>query len=160
MIAARKLGVVTYRSADEWNSRFGRTSLSTRGPKDERPFGPEFEVEGYLDCHAHRFLRGFDPNSYLYLSRCIDQFDLGEDCASADEALSRLSVEKALVIGVETDILFPLQQQRQIADGLGAGGAQVQFVPLDSPQGHDAFLVDTERFGPPVKEFLSSLSVR
>ncbi|WP_268800497.1 homoserine O-acetyltransferase MetX [Pseudomonas huanghezhanensis] len=158
MVTARKLGVITYRSALEWNTRFGRACMDSDRRLDEEPFGPEFEVESYLECHAHRFFRSFDPNSYLYLSRCIDWFDLGESCGSnADEALSRLRIEKALVIGVQTDILFPLQQQRQIADGLRAGGADAQFLSLESPEGHDAFLVDTGRFGPPVASFLSAL---
>jgi homoserine O-acetyltransferase len=58
---------------------------------------------------------------------------------------------------VRTDILFPLQQQQEIADGLRAGGADAQFLPLESPQGHDAFLVDIERFGPGVGNFLATL---
>ena len=66
-------------------------------------------------------------------------------------------VEKALAIGVHTDILFPLQQQEQVADGLRAGGAEARFLALESPQGHDAFLVDFERFGPAVAGFLASL---
>jgi homoserine O-acetyltransferase len=58
---------------------------------------------------------------------------------------------------VHTDILFPLQQQQEIAEGLAAGGADARFLALESPQGHDAFLVDFERFGPAVLEFLSAL---
>ena len=58
---------------------------------------------------------------------------------------------------MRTDILFPLQQQEQIADGLRAGGAEAEFLPLDSPQGHDAFLVDIERFGPAIRGFLARL---
>ncbi|MFC9229875.1 homoserine O-acetyltransferase [Streptomyces decoyicus] len=156
MLTARKLGMMTYRSAQEWDSRFGRARLSPDRRTDEEQFGLEFEVEGYLDFHAHRFLHRFDPNSYLYLSHCMDQFDLGDSCGgTADEALSRLRLEKALVIGVQTDILFPLRQQRKIAEGLSASDADVQFLSLESPEGHDAFLVDINRFGPPVAKFLS-----
>ena len=159
MVTARKLGVITYRSAVEWNSRFGRAPLQSDQRSGQDPFGHEFKVESYLECHAHRFLRCFDPNSYLYLSRCIDWFDLGDACgAGADQALAKLQLENALVIGVHTDLLFPLHQQRQIADGLRAGGANARFVALESPEGHDAFLVDTERFGVPVAQFLSALS--
>ena len=61
------------------------------------------------------------------------------------------------MIGVCTDILFPLTQQQQIADGLRAGGAEVDFVALDSPQGHDSFLVDIPRFGAAIARLLSSL---
>ncbi len=158
MLLSRKLGVISYRSAQEWNSRFGRASLDPDCRAHKKPFAPEFAVEGYLECHARRFLESFDPNCYLYLSRCIDWFDLGESCrCTADDALSRLRPEKALVIGVHTDILFPLHQQRQIAQGLRAGGADVRFLALESAVGHDAFLVDTGRFGPPVGEFLSAL---
>jgi homoserine O-acetyltransferase len=161
MATARKLGVITYRSALEWEGRFGRVRLDSDRRFDEDPFGLEFEVEGYLEGHARRFARGYDPNCYLYLSRCMDWFDLGESCGgSADEALSRLRLDKALVIGVQTDILFPLQQQRQIAEGLRAGGVYAQLRPLESPQGHDAFLVDIARFGPAVAGFLSALTKR
>jgi homoserine O-acetyltransferase len=161
MTVARKLGLVTYRSAAEWDGRFGRARLRAAPPGGEDPFGPEFEVERYLDGHARGFVRGYDPNSYLYLSRAMDRFDLGASCdGGADEALSRLGLDKALAIGVRTDILFPLHQQRQIAEGLRAGGAEARFLPLDSPQGHDAFLVDIARFGPAIAGFLSGLAAR
>ena len=151
MRIARKLGVVTYRSAMEWDGRFGRVRLDSDRRDDEDPFGLEFEVESYLEGHARRFVRNFDPNCYLYLSRSMDWFDLGED------ALPRIRVDRALAIGVATDILFPLQQQEQIADGLRAGGADASFLPLESPQGHDAFLVDIARFDPAVRGFLATL---
>ncbi len=155
MSIARKLGVITYRSAMEWVGRFARIRLDS-DQRDDDPFGFEFQVESYLAGHARRFVRGFDPNSYLYLSRASDWFDFAEHGnGSVETALKRLDVERALVIGVDTDILFPLSQQQQIADGLRAGGAQVSFVPLDSPQGHDAFLVDTVRFGAAIGEFLA-----
>jgi homoserine O-acetyltransferase len=159
VVTARKLGVITYRSAMEWNCRFGRTSLkNTDRHMNESPFSPEFEVEGYLDCHAHRFLFHFDPNCYLYLSRSIDWFDLGESGNStADQVLSQLRLEKALIIGVPNDILFPVHQQKQIADGLTGSRTETQFLPLDSLEGHDAFLVDLKRFGPPISTFLKTL---
>ncbi|QSX75615.1 homoserine O-acetyltransferase [Lysobacter arenosi] len=164
MRMARKLGVITYRSALEWDGRFGRVRLDSDRSDDE-PFGLEFEVESYLEGHARRFVRRFDPNCYLYLSRSMDWFDLGEYCndrrgngeADTRAGLAGLRVDKALAIGVHTDILFPLQQQEEIAEGLRAGGADSRFLPLPSPQGHDAFLVDIARFGPAVGDFLNSL---
>ena len=157
MRMARKLGVITYRSALEWDGRFGRVRLDSYRP-DEEPFGLEFEVESYLEGHARRFVRRYDPNSYLYLSRSMDWFDLAE--AGGGDVLAGLAtirLERALAIGVATDILFPLQQQEQIADGLRAGGAEAECLALPSPQGHDAFLVDIERFGPAVAGFLAQL---
>jgi len=165
MRMARKLGVITYRSSLEWSGRFGRVRLDGEQREGEDPFGLEFQVESYLEGHARRFVRAFDPNSYLYLSRSMDWFDLA-DCApirAADcdhnlaAALATIHLQRALVIGVETDILFPLQQQEQIADGLKAAGAEVMFAPLPSPQGHDAFLVDIARFGPVVADFLAGV---
>ncbi len=158
MRMARKLGVITYRSALEWDGRFGRVRLDSDRRDDEEPFGLEFEVESYLEGHARRFVRRFDPNCYLYLSRSMDWFDIGESCDAPTEAgLATLRLERALAIGVQTDILFPLQQQQQIADGLRAGGVDAAFLPLASPQGHDAFLVDIERFAPAIAGFLATV---
>ena len=160
MRMARKLGVITYRSALEWDGRFGRVRLDSDRRSDEDPFGLEFEVESYLEGHARRFVRSFDPNCYLYLSRSMDWFDLGEaHGGDTMAALAALRLDKALAIGVETDILFPLQQQEQVADGLRAGGTDATFLPLPSPQGHDAFLVDIERFGPAIRGFLDGIRV-
>ena len=85
----------------------------------------------------------------------MDLFDLADHGGSVAEALRRFTVERALVIGVETDLLFPIEQQQELADGLGAGGRDVAFARLSSLQGHDSFLVDMDRFRPLVAEFLS-----
>lgn len=157
MRMARKLGVITYRSALEWHGRFGRVRLDGEA-RDDDPFGLEFQVESYLEGHARRFVRQFDPNCYLYLSRSMDWFDLGEYAGGdVTRALSTIEIERVLAIGAETDILFPLQQQEQIAEGIARGGHDAEFVALPSPQGHDAFLVDIDRFGPVIRNFLAKL---
>ena len=157
MRIARKLGVVTYRSALEWHGRFGRVRLDGEQREDD-PFGLEFEVESYLEGHARRFVRQFDPNCYLYLSRSMDWFDLGEyGGGDVLRGLASIRLERALAIGVATDILFPLQQQQQIAEGLRAGGIDAHCLELPSPQGHDAFLVDIERFGAGIGGFLAEI---
>jgi len=158
MSIARKLGVITYRSAMEWNGRFARIRLDAEQREEQQPFGFEFQVESYLEGHARRFVRSFDPNSYLYLSRASDWFDIAEyGGGSVLEGLKRIRLERALVIGVSTDILFPLEQQEQIAEGLEAAGAAVEFVALDSPQGHDAFLVDIDNYSRAIGGFLARL---
>ena len=161
MRIARKLGVITYRSALEWDGRFGRVRLDESASAEDDPFGLEFQVESYLEGHARRFVRRYDPNCYLYLSRSMDWFDLAEyaggDTLAALAALAGNGVERALAIGANTDILFPVQQQQEVADGLARGGAEAEFIGMDSPQGHDAFLVDFERFGPAVRGFLDRL---
>ncbi|UPG84175.1 homoserine O-acetyltransferase [Luteibacter aegosomatis] len=158
MSIARKLGVITYRSAMEWNGRFARIRLDADERDGNEPFGFEFQVESYLEGHARRFNRQFDPNSYLYLSRASDWFDVSEyGEGDVMRGLERIRVERALVIGVSTDILFPLEQQETIARGLEAAGASVDFVALDSPQGHDAFLVDIENYSRAIGGFLASI---
>ncbi len=154
MRIARKLGVVTYRSSLEWDGRFGRVRLDGEQRPDD-PFGFEFQVESYLEGHARRFVRQFDPNCYLYLSRSMDWFDLAEyGGGSVEQALGTLALQRALAIGVSTDILFPLQQQEEIASGLASAGVDARFVPLNCPQGHDAFLVAIDQFGPEIAGFL------
>jgi homoserine O-acetyltransferase len=149
---ARKLGLITYRSAQEWRERFGRERITGAGPTEM--FGPEFEIEAYLEMHAQKFARSFDANCYLYLSRAMDLFDIAEHGGSVETGLGRIRAERTLVVGVETDFLFPIDQQEEIARILANAGRRVTMVRLASIQGHDSFLVDMDRFGPVVAEFL------
>lgn len=153
MRLARKLGMISYRSAKEWLERFGRERASA----GSEPFGSEFEVEAYLESRAQAFVGSFDPNSYLYLSRAMDLFDLADHGGSVDKALGKLKLKQALVVGVETDILFPLHQQQALAEGLRRAGVDTHFESLPSKQGHDSFLVDMEHFRPAIGEFLTAL---
>jgi homoserine O-acetyltransferase len=152
---ARKLGTITYRSADEWDQRFGRRRVpETAGIAGD--FRPQFEVEAYLEHQALRFSDLFDANAYLYLSRAMDQFDLADHGGgSLAAAFEKFRVRRALVVGVETDMLFPIDQQREIADHLRvAGHTAVEYHAFPSLQGHDAFLVDLPRFEPAIRSFL------
>jgi homoserine O-acetyltransferase/O-succinyltransferase len=157
MRLARKLGMITYRSAAEWQGRFGR-ERAAQERKEGDPFGIDFEIEGYLEVKANRFVGQFDANCYLYISRAMDLFDLSEHGGSVSAALKRSALQQALVIGVETDLLFPLASQREIAEGLEQAGVKTQFSILPSLQGHDSFLVDMERFRPVIGDFLARLS--
>lgn len=158
MRLARKLGMITYRSAAEWQVRFGR-ERATQERKTGDPFGIDFEIESYLEAQANRFVGQFDANCYLYLSRAMDLFDLTEHGGSVSAALKRSALKQALVIGVETDLLFPLASQREIAEGLEQAGVPTQFEVLPSMQGHDSFLVDMERFRPAIGDYLGKLRV-
>jgi homoserine O-acetyltransferase len=104
--------------------------------------------------HAQKFARSFDANCYLYLSRAMDLFDVAEHGGSVEAGLGRIRAERTLVIGVETDFLFPIDQQEEIARLLRAAGRRVSLVRLPSIQGHDSFLVDMDRFCPVIGEFL------
>lgn len=152
MRLARKLGMISYRSPREWAERFGREPLAEPDPG----FGPRFQIESYLEAQAERFVGGFDPNCYIYLSRAMDLFDAADHAEGAASPFERLRyLESAAVAGVETDILFPLDQQRQLADEFRQAGVRTGFTPLPSLQGHDAFLVDAERFGPMIADYLA-----
>ena len=153
MSLARKLGLVSYRAADEWNSKFDRSRLPAEKLTGKR-FEREFEIENYLEYNAQKFINSFDPNSYLYLSRAMDWFDIAEHGDSISDGMSKLKVNKALVVGVTTDILFPGRQQQEIADVMRDTGTNVDYVEIDSVNGHDAFLIDDEHFSPVVKKFL------
>lgn len=153
MSLARKLGLVSYRAADEWNSKFDRTRIPAEKLTGKR-FAHEFEIENYLEYNAQKFIHSFDPNSYLYLSRAMDWFDIAEHGDSISDGMSKLKVNKALVVGVTTDILFPSRQQQEIADVMRATGTDVDYVEIDSVNGHDAFLIDDAHFSPVIKKFL------
>ena len=149
---ARKLGMVTYRSAAEWAVRFGRERATDDVDPGAR-FGIDFEVESYLEAHANKFIGTFDANCYLYLSRAMDLFDVADHGGSVAEGLGRVRAKRALVVGVQSDFLFPAHQQRELADGLRAVIGDVDFHCLESIQGHDSFLVDMDRFRPVVASF-------
>lgn len=150
---ARKLGMMTYRSPQEWEQRFGRERISLEMHSDEQFFG-DFAVESYLENHANRFTGQFDANCYLYLSRASDLFDLAEHGGSLEAGFARLNLERAMVIGVVTDLLFPIHQQRELENGLSAVVPDTELVLLNCIKGHDSFLVDMDAFRPVIGRFL------
>jgi homoserine O-acetyltransferase/O-succinyltransferase len=154
MRMARKLGMITYRSAEEWRQRFGRERVPAEHTAGD-PFGMAFEVESYLDHHANKFIGQFDPNCYLYLSRASDLFDIADHGATVAGGLAMVETGRVLIIGVTTDFLFPIYQQRQLADGLARPGRPVDFVELNSLQGHDSFLVDMDSYRPVIARFFA-----
>lgn len=154
MRLARKLGLISYRSAREWRERFGRERCEVPDPQ---LFGVEFEIEAYLESHARKFVGTFDANCYLYLSRAMDLFDVTEHGGTLEAGLGRIQAGQVLVVGVETDFLFPIDQQAEIAHVLRALGRNVRFESLPSVHGHDSFLVDTDRFGAVIADFMAGL---
>ena len=154
---ARKLGTVTYRSAAEWQQRFDRQPVRPDLRPDlerNKPFAAEFAVQGYLESQAQRWVNAFDANCYLYLSRAMDRFDLSAH-GNPVEVLRKSGLEQALVIGVESDLLFSVAEQRAVAQALQAAGAATRFAPLQCIEGHDSFLIDIERFGREIRSFLN-----
>ena len=112
----------------------------------------DFEVERYLAHQGEKFCLQYDANSYLYISKAMDLFDL-TDAKQGSPPIERITCP-TLVIGVTSDILFPVWQQRELAGALKKHGAAVTYVELDAPYGHDTFLIDRERVGGAVKAHL------
>ena len=158
ILTARKLGLLSYRAGEEWLQRFGRARIPAER-KCETPFGMEFEIESYLNHNAGKFAEIFDANSYLYLSRAMDLFDVAEHGGSVNAGLAKIQAKHSLIIGVETDILFPIQQQVALAEGLQKAGRQVELSRLNSINGHDSFLIDKEHFAPVVANFFANTCI-
>jgi homoserine O-acetyltransferase len=154
MKIARKIGMLSYRSAQEWRERFPR-GLKQRPSK---PFGIEFPVEAYLEHHADKFVHTFDPISYIYLSRAMDWFNAFDYIKDGSKnPFNHTKLSSALVIGAQSDLLFPPHQQQQLAELLSQAGCHVELHNTKSNQGHDAFLVDQENYSQLVKKYLSGL---
>lgn len=145
---AREIATITYRSGLEWRERFGRRRRSDGPPRLDE----DFQVESYLAHQADKFCLQYDANSYLYISKAMDLYDLLEE----DERgvpVDRIRCP-ALVIGVTTDVLFPIWQQRELAEALEKRGVRVHYQEIDAPYGHDTFLIERERVGGAVKAHL------
>jgi homoserine O-acetyltransferase/O-succinyltransferase len=144
---ARMLAMITYQSEEAMELRFARrparnknvSALSGFTDPDQR-----FDVEGYLYYQGEALVRRFDANSYLYISRAMDLYDVSEGYPSLEAALSRLR-SKALFIGIRSDFLFPAARVRWLADQVRAAGGEAIYAELDSPHGHDAFLKEWEQ---------------
>jgi homoserine O-acetyltransferase len=153
MKQARKLGMLSYRSAEEWNERFPR-SLRQRPNK---PFGIEFPVESYLEHHAENFVHKFDPISYIYLSRAMDWFDAFDYKIESANPFVNVQLDSALIMGARSDLLFPQSQQHEIAGLLNEIGCDTQINITDSIQGHDSFLVDQDNYSRIIRGYLNNL---
>ena len=139
---ARAIGTTTYRSGPEWQERFGR-----RRGEGPATLGEDFEIEKYLAHQAEKFCLQYDANSYLYISKAMDLFDLTESRGESGETgISRIQCP-TLVVGVSTDVLFPVWQQRELRDLLDKSGCPVTYEEIDAPFGHDTFLIEHRRLG-------------
>ena len=154
MRIARKLGMMTYRSAHEWRERFARLPATAIDPPEVARSRPSSPFKVISKCMRASSCSAFDPNCYLYLSRAMDRFDLAAHGGSHVAALERSAVEKALVIGVESDMLFAIDEQERLAKAFEQAGAATTYAPLDCIEGHDSFLIDIERFGNEMRRFL------
>lgn len=151
---ARMVAQVTFRSDNVFTDRFGRDLAEA--DHDGFDLWQRYEVERYLDYHGDKLARRFDANSYLVISKAMDLHDLARGRGSLDAAARRLRVP-VLSVGITTDVLYPLHQQRQIHDMVLAAGGRSEFVVIDSPHGHDGFLIELEALGAPLARFLDTV---
>jgi homoserine O-acetyltransferase/O-succinyltransferase len=151
---ARQAAQVTYRTGELLGDRFGRASVDPI----EAPLHAwqRFEVEGYLDHHGRKLARRFDANSYLALSKAMDLHDGRRGRGSLPAALARVTA-RCLVLAVDSDTLYPPAEQQLLVDGLRAGGARCEHVVVQSPHGHDGFLLEPEQVGAAVAQLLEEV---
>ncbi len=139
---ARMLAMITYQSEESMEMRFARqpaTRLTVSSPSGAADLGDRFDVEDYLYYQGYTLVRRFDANSYLYISRAMDLYDVSEGYPSMETALQRLR-SRALFIGIRSDFLFPAVHVRRLAEQVRILGVDATYIELDSPHGHDAFL--------------------
>lgn len=147
LAVARMLAMITYQSEEAMEMRFARTpahNTSVAAPTGFADFGGRFDVEGYLYYQGQQLAQRFDANSYLYISRAMDLYDVSAGYPSVEAALRRVR-SKALFVGIRSDFLFPAVHVRWLADTVRALGGDATYVELDSPHGHDAFLKEWEQ---------------
>jgi homoserine O-acetyltransferase len=146
-------GMMTYQSAAGQWERFGRRPASRPALYEE--FGGRFEIESYLHYQGRDLVHRFDANSYLYLSRAMDLYDVAAGYSSEEEACSRIEAE-VLFVGISSDWLFPAGEVRAAAERARKAGARARYTQIESLSGHDSFLKDWSELREAVGPFLKS----
>ena len=149
---ARMAAHITYLSEDGLTDKFGRRLQD----RDAKTFGfdADFQVESYLRHQGSGFTRRFDANSYLYITRAMDYFDLAEEHGGRLADAFAGSDARFCLVSFDSDWLYPTAESRHIAHALNAAGAPVSFVELSAPFGHDSFLLDVPALDRVVAGFL------
>jgi len=153
LATARMAAMTTYHSRESMAMRFDRNPASR--PDTYPAFGPTFDIEGYLHHHGDKLVRRFDANSYLYLTRAMDLYDVGRD-EGEEKWLSQVTAP-ILMVGIRTDWLFPPDEIEALADRMAALGIDATYEEIDSPHGHDAFLKEWDQLDAILTPFLDRL---
>lgn len=153
LAVARMMAHITYLSDAGLEEKFGREKISSIAAKSL--FDAEFEVESYLRYQGQTFTNRFDANTYLYLTKALDRFDLYGPEARLEDAMDRITA-KTLVIGFASDGLFPPRQNREIVHALLRCGKDASYAELSSTLGHDSFLVHDPQLYQLVESFLAT----
>jgi homoserine O-acetyltransferase len=154
-LAVARMGAhITYLSDVALHRKFGRRFQDRTNPTFS--FDADFEVENYLRHQGSTFVERFDANSYLYLTRAMDYFDLAADYGGVLANAFKGTKTRFCVISFTSDWLFPTSESRAVVHALNAGGARVSFAEIATDKGHDAFLLDEPEFFAIVRGFLES----
>ena len=153
---ARSVAQITYRSAEVFDGRFARDLVD---PRSVFGYWDRFQVESYLDYHGEKLVRRFDANTYLILNRTMDLHDLARDRGSMESAIRRLSHLPALTLSISSDVLYPTAQQAAIRDAIRAAGGRCDHHVIQSPDGHDGFLLAARQVGSHLASFLREVGV-
>jgi homoserine O-acetyltransferase len=157
LAVARMVAQVTFRSDNIFTDRFGREPADGAQLNGRLDLWQRFEVERYLDHHGDKLIRRFDTNSYLIIGKAMDLHDVGRGRGGLKSAMARIRVP-TLTMGIWSDMLYPSYQQQQIAELLRANGTPSEYIEIDSPHGHDAFLINFELVGEPISRFLDQVA--
>lgn len=151
---ARMIGHVTYLCEDAMQNKFARRFQDKEKPDFD--FNIDFEVESYLEHQGQTFVDRFDANSYLYITKAVDLYDTAQPYGSLEEAFKKTNA-KFLIMSFTSDWLFPTAQSKEIVNALVKTNKDVSFCEIESPCGHDAFLLEFETQTKIVKSFLNKL---
>ena len=155
---ARMAAHITYLSEEALHRKFGR-SLQDRDSVTFS-FNADFQIESYLRHQGSTFVDRFDANSYLYITRAMDYFDLRAEHGDVLANAFRATKTRFCVVSFTSDWLYPTRESREIVQALNAVAANVSFVEIDSDKGHDAFLLEEPTFFATVRGFLNAAAVR
>lgn len=156
LAVARMVGHITYLSEESMHDKFGRRLRQQE--KYGYEFQTEFEVESYLTYNGNKFTRRFDANSYLYVTKAMDYFDLSQPSGSLAASFAHSTDVKYLVVSFTSDWLYPTYHSKELVRALTAVGADVTYLDIESSWGHDAFLLEVETMTELLGSFLSRLS--
>jgi homoserine O-acetyltransferase/O-succinyltransferase len=151
---ARMIGMMTYQSAPGQWERFSRRPAGR--PPLYPEFGGRFEIESYLHYQGRELKGRFDANSYLYLSRAMDLYDVAAGYVSEEEAYSRIQAE-VLFVGITSDWLFPATEVKDSVEKASSAGARASYAEIDTLSGHDAFLKDWRELKEAIQPFVNKI---
>jgi len=139
---ARKIAMISYRSMISFEKKFGREKIQSTNNK--------FQIQSYLDYQGEKLVKRFDANVYLYITWAMDFHDVGIERGGIEKALSSVDIP-ALCIGINTDALYPVEEQKQIAELMPYS----EYAEINSIHGHDSFLIEFEQLEKVIAKFLS-----